>query len=97
MAPKKTKNKIKKMLSPPSQSPPQEDLADDDALMDDLMAQLDSKDSAVREESATVLQEMQVNAVAQELDSAPKKDSKARFRARQVCLYLPLALLPQTC
>ena len=84
MAPKKAKSKLKKVLSPPQPPLPQEDLVDDDALMDDLLAQLDSKDEVVREETATVLQEMQVNKVAEELSSAPKKDSKARFKARQV-------------
>ena len=77
------KNKVKKVLSP--QSAPVEDTVDDDALMDDLLAQLDSKDDTVRKESATVLNEMQINKVADQLDSAPKKDSKARYKARQVC------------
>ena len=79
------KSKVKKMFSPPqSAPPPSDDLADDDALMDDLLAQLDSKDEAVRQESATVLNEMNINQVANELDNAPKKDGKARFKARQV-------------
>ena len=95
MAPKKAKSKLKKMLSPQT-SPPQADLVDDDALMDDLMAQLDSRDQTVCRETATVLQEMQVNQAAEELDSAPKKDSKARFKARQarllLCLCHPLSV-----
>ena len=94
MAPKKAKSKLKKVLSPPQPALPQEDLVDDDALMDDLLAQLDSKDEVVREETATVLQEMQVNKVAEELGSAPKKDSKARFKARQV---RPLPRLSRIC
>ena len=81
MAPKK--NKLKKMLSPP-QPAPVADSADDDALMDDLLAQLDSKDEVVREESVTVLKEMQINEIAQKAEEAPKKDSKARHKARQV-------------
>ncbi|RPD66063.1 cysteine proteinase [Lentinus tigrinus ALCF2SS1-7] len=76
------KNKLKKMLSPP-QPAPVDDLVDDDALMDDLLAHLDSKDHVVREESATVLKEMQIDGVAQKAEEAPKKDSKARHKARQ--------------
>ena len=79
------KNKSKKTVAPPQPAPPPpEHLMDDDALMDDLLAQLDSKDEVVRHESATVLQEMKVNEVANDLDNAPKKDRKARFKARQV-------------
>lgn len=77
------KNKLKKMLSPP-QPAPMDDPVDDDALMDDLFAQLDSKNEVVREESATVLKEMQINEVAQKAEEASKKDSKARYKARQV-------------
>lgn len=77
------KNKLKRMLSPTT-PPPAEASADDDELMDDLFAQLDSKDGAVRHESATVLNEMQIDRVADQLESAPKKDGKARHKARQV-------------
>ncbi|KAI0336458.1 cysteine proteinase [Cubamyces sp. BRFM 1775] len=82
MAPKK--NKLKKMLSPPAHAPPPvEANVDDDDLMDDLFAQLDSKDESVKQESATVLSEMNIDKVADKLESAPKKDSKARHKARQ--------------
>lgn len=77
------KNKLKRMLSPTTPPPP-ETTADDDELMDDLFAQLDSKDGAVRHESATVLNEMQIDRVADQLESVPKKDGKARHKARQV-------------
>ncbi|KAM5535222.1 hypothetical protein V8D89_011158 [Ganoderma adspersum] len=73
----------KKSKSKKTVTPPPEDLVDDDALMNDLLAQLDSKDEVVRQESATVLKEMKVDELANELDSAPKKDNKARFKARQ--------------
>ncbi|EIW60454.1 cysteine proteinase [Trametes versicolor FP-101664 SS1] len=76
------KNKLKRMLSPTTPPPP-EATADDDELMDDLFAQLDSKDGAVRHESATVLNEMQIDRVADQLESVPKKDGKARHKARQ--------------
>ncbi|KAI1795944.1 cysteine proteinase [Ganoderma leucocontextum] len=78
------KSKVKKMLSPSQPAPPpSEDLVDDDALMDDLLAQMDSKDEVVRQESATVFNDMNVQEVANDLDNAPKKDGKARFKARQ--------------
>ncbi len=77
------KNKLKRMLSPTT-PPPVEPSADDDELMDDLFAQLDSRDGAVRHESATVLNEMQIDKVADQLESVPKKDGKARHKARQV-------------
>ncbi|KAH9854159.1 cysteine proteinase [Lenzites betulinus] len=80
MAPKK--NKLKKMLSPPTPPPPA-NMADDEDLMDDLFAQLDSKDSGTRQESATILSSMQIDQVAEKLEAAPKKDSKARHMARQ--------------
>ncbi|KAI0374815.1 cysteine proteinase [Pilatotrama ljubarskyi] len=80
MAPKKSK--LKKMLSPPT-PPPADTNMDDDQLMDDLLAQLDSKDDSVKQESATVLNEMQIDKVADRLEAAPKKDPKARYKARQ--------------
>lgn len=86
MAPKNKRNKLKKMLSPPQSSPPDNGV-DDDALMDDLLAQLDSQNEVVKQESATVLQEMQVKQTADRLDSVPKKDSQARYKARQVRLH----------
>ena len=53
--------------------------------MDDLFAQLDSKDKAAQEESAAILKDADLNAVADTLEYAPKGDaSKNRFKARQV-------------
>ncbi|KAI0646983.1 cysteine proteinase [Trametes meyenii] len=77
------KKKIKKIISPPPPAPTADTTVDDDDLMDDLLAQLDSKDESVKQESATVLNEMQIEKVADQLESAPKKDSKARHKARQ--------------
>ncbi|KAI9064361.1 cysteine proteinase [Trametes sanguinea] len=76
------KNKLKKMLSPPTPAPV-ETTVDDDELMDDLLAQLESRDDSVKKESANVLNEMQIDKVADQLESAPKKDPKARYKARQ--------------
>ncbi|KAJ7063259.1 hypothetical protein C8F01DRAFT_1132228 [Mycena amicta] len=46
----------------------------DDELVDDLFAQLDSRDEAATQESTDLLNEMQ---------GAAKQDSKSRFKARQ--------------
>jgi OTU domain-containing protein 6 len=58
--------------------------------MDDLLAELDSRDKTVQHESANVLMEMQENqenAVADKAQSANKKqDSKSRHVARQVSI-----------
>ena len=57
--------------------------ADADGLVDDLLAELDTRDAVVQQEAAAVLTEV---AVAQTLPDPPsaKKDSKARFKEREV-------------
>jgi OTU domain-containing protein 6 len=86
----KKKSKLRKALSPDSSTVQSDTALDDNDLMDDLFAQLDSEDSTVRGESASVIQEINSNAT-----SPPKKDSKSRFIARQVLIYLlNLALHP---
>jgi len=79
------RNKLKKAFSPslPTTSPPQM-AADDEELMSDLMAQLDSRDQTVQSESANVLNEMQVNKHAGMAEaSRQKQDPKSRYQARQ--------------
>lgn len=85
------KNKGKKApASAPPVAPPPENTMDDEDLMEDLMAQLDSKNSTVQGESAAVLNEMQLrqDANADSTDVGPsssaKQDSRARYKARQV-------------
>ncbi|KZT68968.1 cysteine proteinase [Daedalea quercina L-15889] len=82
------RSKLKKALSPPfGKTPEPEQTMDDDALMDDLMNQLDSRNKTVQSESAAVLTEIKINKVA---DTPPpaasppsqKQDSKSRHRAR---------------
>jgi OTU domain-containing protein 6 len=73
------KNKLKKAFSP-SYTVQNVSEADEEQLMDDLLAELDSRDSTVRDEAAAVIQEV-------ELAHSPppnKQDSKSRFQARQV-------------
>ena len=64
----------------------------DDDLMNDLLAQLDSRDQNVQMESAQVLNEMNLNEKADKIEATTsKQDSKSRFKARQVC---PFSSLP---
>ncbi|KAJ3525510.1 hypothetical protein NM688_g8393 [Phlebia brevispora] len=79
------RNKVKKLLSPSrALTPPAPDNAlNDDDLMDDLLAQLDSRDKASQTEAATVVSEMQPTQVAEQAEAAPKQDSKSRHKARQ--------------
>lgn len=69
---------------------------DDEELMDDLLAELDSRDQTVQTESAAVLQEITVSQTVETVERPPsetqssKQDAKSRFRARQVsehCLH----------
>ncbi|KAJ7774675.1 hypothetical protein DFH07DRAFT_800476 [Mycena maculata] len=75
------RNKLKKAVAPllPTMSPS----TDDDQLMDDLLAQLDSRDDTVKQESANVLNDMQLNQQADQIEASSKQDPKSRFRARQ--------------
>ena len=56
--------------------------ADDDDLVDDLMAHLDSRDTQVQAESATILNEMHLD---KQGEAQGKRDPRSRFIARQVC------------
>jgi hypothetical protein len=72
------KNKVKKVLLPSSST---NDAVDND-LVDDLLAELDSRDKTVQEESAAVLEEIQAKqAIAPE---KPNSSNKNRFKERQV-------------
>ncbi|KAI0273367.1 hypothetical protein BC834DRAFT_947610 [Gloeopeniophorella convolvens] len=75
------RNKVKKIFSPSPPPPPVGDSVDD-GLMDDLLAELDSRNKTVQLESATVLGEIQV-AQAASPDSKSSSGSKNRFKARQ--------------
>ncbi|TFK54930.1 OTU-domain-containing protein [Heliocybe sulcata] len=79
------RNKLKKVLSPTSHAAEPEPAMADDELMDELMAQLDSRDQTVQKESATVLSEIQEASQSPPAPQPeqPKKDRKARYQARQ--------------
>lgn len=79
------RNKLKKALSPTQSAPSSSPMADDEELMNDLMAQLDSRDKTVQSESANVLNDMQINQQTTAAEEARKKqDPKSRYQARQV-------------
>ncbi|TFK42624.1 hypothetical protein BDQ12DRAFT_676516 [Crucibulum laeve] len=78
------RNKIKKALSPRQPSTPPPILNnEDDELMNDLLAQLDSRNQTVQEQSATVLNEMELNKQAARIEAQQKQDARSRFKARQ--------------
>lgn len=82
--------KKKKAAAPPAMTPPIPilDNAEDEDLMNDLLAQLDSKDNSMDTESAKVLNDMELNKQADNIDrdnaNGKRKDPKGRFIARQV-------------
>lgn len=69
-------------------SPPPAIMNEDSELMDDLLAQLDSRDQVVQTESANVLNEMNLNAQADSIEASSRQDAKSRFKARQVSALL---------
>jgi len=81
------RNKIKKAFSPKSAAEPPVSDANDEELMDDLFAQLDSRDqtSTVKGESATIIHDIQAKQAAEQSTSPPprKQDPKNRHQARQ--------------
>lgn len=93
------RNKLKKLLSPPTTpNPPPLDSdvnpADHDELMDDLFAELDNRSPEVQLEAAKVLTEVRLNETTAEthVQSIPPptggKSSKQRFREREVMFQL---------
>lgn len=83
------RKKLKDILSPPSSTPPPVPTAEDDELLDDLLAQLDSNDKTVQNVSAEVINDIQLSKLQEKEESRkPKKDSKTRFLERQVCMSL---------
>ncbi|CAA7271740.1 unnamed protein product [Cyclocybe aegerita] len=76
------KNKAKKVFSRQPTPPPIMN-QDADELMNDLLAQLDSRDETVQAESAQVLNDMNLNEQANAIEKGKKQDAKSRFQARQ--------------
>jgi len=72
-----SKRKLKKKTIPP---PPVTN-QDDEDLMNDLLAQLDSRDETVRTKLATINEMMNLN---EQADANGRQDPKNRFKARLV-------------
>lgn len=92
MAGGKNRAKIKKVLSPPIQSPPPIGGAAEDQgeLLDDLLAELDNRNPAVQQEAAQVINEIQFNDTAASgtsYSSDSRKGSKQRFKEREVSVH----------
>lgn len=82
------RKKVKDILSLPQSSSPPVATAEDDGLLDDLIAQLDSSDKTVRNVSAEVINEIQLSQLEESRGpQKPKKDSKTKFLERQVCTF----------
>ncbi|KAF8654204.1 hypothetical protein AX16_003730 [Volvariella volvacea WC 439] len=82
--PKKSRKKAASAIqTTPAPTPVIND--DDGALIDQLMAQLESNDSGkeVQTESAQILNEMNLDHQADKIESKQKQDSKSRYKARQ--------------
>ncbi|CAL1704853.1 unnamed protein product [Somion occarium] len=77
------RNKLKKALTPSQPAEPEPPAVEDEELMDELFAHLDSKNQTVQTQSATVLNDMNISQIATDASNAPKQDSKARHKARQ--------------
>lgn len=56
---------------------------DDEELMNDLMTELDSRNSIVQSESANLLNAMQINQQTNATEARRKQDPKSRYQARQ--------------
>lgn len=56
----------------------------DEELVNDLLAQLESRDPAVKTETASVVQTMHLDERADLIESSEKQEPKSRFKARQV-------------
>jgi hypothetical protein len=83
------RKKMKNILSLSPTTPPPVPAVQDDELLDDLIAQLDSNDTTVQNVSAEVINDIQLSQLKENKGSQKrKKDSKTRFLERQVCIFL---------
>ena len=73
--------KLKKAFASAPISPPPSNVENQE-LMDDLLAQLDSRDKQVQSETATIINDISNN---MQNEVQGKRDAKSRFLARQVC------------
>ena len=78
------KNRKKPQNRYPTPPPIADD--DNDDLVNQLLDQLESTDVAAQTESAALLNEMNLNSQADQLDAQPKQSAKDRFKARQASI-----------
>jgi hypothetical protein len=86
------RKKLKDMISP-STPPP---TVEDDELLDDLFAQLDSNNQTVQDVSAEVINDIQLSQLQEKEPQKPKKDSKMRFLERQVRMFPRVSTIQTT-
>ena len=89
------RRKFKDIINPPQNAPPP--AVQDDELLDDLLAQLDSNDKTVQNVSAEVINDIQLSQLQEK--GGPKKlkkDSKTRFLERQVRILLQISAAQAT-
>lgn len=81
------RKKVKDILSLSSNPPPPAPTVEDEELLDDLIAQLDSNDKDVQNTSAEVINDIQLSQLHESNEPRKlKKYSKTRFLERQVCV-----------
>lgn len=89
------RRKFKDIINPPQNTPPP--AVEDDELLDDLFAQLDSNDKTVQNVSAEVINDIQLSQLQKkEGPKKLKKDSKTRFLERQVRIFLRISTAQTT-
>ena len=89
------RKKLKDMISPHPNPPPP--AVEDDELLDDLLAQLDSDNKTVQDVSAEVINDIQLSQLQEkEEPQKTKKDSKTRFLERQVRMFLHVSAVQTT-
>jgi len=85
------KNKRRAQSRYPTPPPIADD--DDDDLVNQLLDQLGSTDVAAQTQSATLLNEMDLNSQADQLEAQPKRSAKDRYKARQASISFANLLL----
>src|SRR5258707_234620 len=89
------RRKFKDIINPPQNAPPP--VGEEDELLDDLLAQLDSNDKTVQNVSAEVINDIQLpQPQEKEGPRKLKKDSKTRFLERQVRIFLRISRVQAT-
>lgn len=82
------RKKVKEIISSSLNPQPPAPTVEDDELLDDLIAQLDSNDKTVQNTSAEVINDIQLSQLQENREPRKlKKDSKTKFLERQVFIF----------